>query len=252
MRRRRNALSRRQMRGWRRRTATWGKEDVRTYVMMWQWLHSEQRQGLKPADVFSDARVHASTIKASASELLTLYPLLRFYVATVLSRCEAMQLSIDSFSRPVQLDRCIGAVQEGRRYNWCGSAHVGHSLHDGIRACLREPACRPKHMFLFHLGDQIERDGVYLDCWVHERKHQIVKATCNWTDHTVQLEASALSRTLAEQERQLSRMRLDDHLCEPIHPCLEALAPLQAREACVSKCLWYKRSADMDRELPLH
>ena len=213
-----------------------GFKDVREYVQMWQWPRSEERRGWNAADLFSDSRATTShaTFKATASELVTVYAIVRLYVATVLSRNEAMQLHVASF---VALCALVDAVLQCKRGVVTAGADVRALVGRFMSAFTRaysEDACRPKHHFLFHLADQIERDGVLLDCWTHERKHQVVKAACNWTDNTAQFEASTLSRALAEQERQLPAMSFGDHLMEPTVPCVTD------REASASRGLCFK------------
>ena len=210
-----------------------GFKDVREYVTMWQWPRAELRRGWKPGDLFNETRAAASqaTFKAAASELLTIYALLRFYAATVLRRCEALQLRVDSF---LLLCAVVDAIVQCKRGVAIAAAQVRTLVERYMTAFVRAygaAACRPKHHFLFHLADQIERDGVLLDCWTHERKHQVVKAACNWTDNTIQFEASAISRALAEQERQLAAMRPGDHLEEPSVPCMAGLDSMRPREA---------------------
>ena len=33
----------------------------------------------------------------------------------------------------------------------------------------------PKHHYMFHMTRKAEEDGIWLDCFVHERKHQLIK-----------------------------------------------------------------------------
>ena len=61
----------------------------------------------------------------------------------------------------------------------------------------------PKHHFLVHIPEQRRRDGCLLDCFTHERKHQMIKSCCSWIDNTRSFERMTLCRVLQEQLRQV-------------------------------------------------
>ena len=55
-----------------------------------------------------------------------------------------------------------------------------------------------------------------MDCFVHERKHQVLKATANPVKNTSSFESSLLSRVLLEQARQIKASPADRGLVQPI------------------------------------
>ena len=69
----------------------------------------------------------------------------------------------------------------------------------------------PKHHFSFHnaIGKQV--GDIWLDCFVHERKHQVVKQAGSNVKNTSKYECSVLGRVLLEQ-RQLENCILEDTL----------------------------------------
>ena len=79
---------------------------------------------------------------------------------------------------------------------------------------------KPKHHFLFHNGIQFrDRTGrVVVDCFVHERQHQIAKAAANPIKNTVAFEASVLGKVLLAQLRQLEGLPADRGLESPVVP----------------------------------
>lgn len=63
---------------------------------------------------------------------------------------------------------------------------------------------KPKHHFAIHSALRFEASaGEVLDCFVHERKHQALKAAASKVRNTGTYEASVLGEVLLEQARQL-------------------------------------------------
>ena len=118
-------------------------------------------------------RVFAS----SASELLTLVPvLLRFFAVVVLplGACASEVLSIIACLESVELLHCVrrGIV----------SAHVleryMHKHAEAFLSAWGEEHWKPKHHYSLHLPLQLARFGTLLSCFMHERKHRLVKRYC--------------------------------------------------------------------------
>ena len=42
---------------------------------------------------------------------------------------------------------------------------------------------KPKHHYLHHNAARASEAGILLDCWVHERKHQMLKQATPGLDH---------------------------------------------------------------------
>ncbi len=59
---------------------------------------------------------------------------------------------------------------------------------------------------------QMVSSGLVLDCFVHERKHQMLKRTGTAVKNTVTFEASVLSRVVLQQARQLKSLLVEDGL----------------------------------------
>ena len=51
---------------------------------------------------------------------------------------------------------------------------------------------KPKHHYMIHMPRQVEEDGVWLDCFVHERKHQVIKEAASHIKNTTSYEKSVL------------------------------------------------------------
>ena len=171
----------------------------------WEFAHVHKTRGAAVADLFSESRANASTetFKAGASEVLLVYPLFRHFVVKLLSPSVAMSGPVSSL---LALCDVVDEVLRVKRGHGRRLALLIASIKKYLTVFVNTYSAdlvRPKHHFLHHIPQQIERDGMLLDCWVHERKHQMVKRSCNWVDNTSQFEKSALARALNEQSRQL-------------------------------------------------
>ena len=51
---------------------------------------------------------------------------------------------------------------------------------------------KPKHHYMIHMPRQVSEDGVWLDCFVHERKHQVIKSAASHIKNTSSYEKSVL------------------------------------------------------------
>lgn len=74
------------------------------------------------------------------------------------------------------------------------------------RAAYGTERIKPKHHYAMHNALQAERGDLVLDCFVHERKHQVLKRAANPIKNTIRFESSVLARVLLEQSRQLQAL----------------------------------------------
>ena len=61
----------------------------------------------------------------------------------------------------------------------------------------------PKHHFATHLGEQLKRFGFLISCFVHERKHKLVKRFANCRENTTSIEKGILEDITHEHFRSL-------------------------------------------------
>ena len=147
----------------------------------WKWPRHRIKNNI--GDVFSDVRetssLAAKQFKAGASEVLAVYPLVRYFLefivpadcipaekAAFLKCCEVvdhMQIAKRD-PRPEVLKKIkdLTAVFLRLHVQAHGNQHV-----------------RPKHHYMWHMTRQAEEDGFWVDCFVHERKHQLTKDASN-------------------------------------------------------------------------
>ena len=187
--------------------------------------------------IFTDTREEASnaaqSMKLGASELMAVYSIIRHFVevevlpsgliplacASYLACCRAvdhytaMKHSLTRGGRSMYAD----AVAEAGR---CHVAAYGIELW------------RPKNHYWYHTGSQWEEDGLVLDCWVHERKHQAIKAAADHVHNTRAFESSVLSGVLNNTFAELRDVATDalegpQSWCPQIAP--NAMVAKQAR-----------------------
>lgn len=97
---------------------------------------------------------------------------------------------------------------------------------------------KPKHHYALHNAIRAQSPGrLPLDCFVHERKHQILKRAASSIKNTSSFEASVLSRALLEQTRQLDALAADRCLVGDASPNAALALALGAAQAHVAKAL---------------
>ena len=140
--------------------------------------------------------------RGTASQQLSMFPLLDCYVRVILKEHPILKPKVESYlqlcavvravrrakEQPIQSDRDILEMQR---------AH----MHLFVAAWGREQV-RPKHHFQFHLGQQALRWGVMFDCWCTERKHRDFKKT-----------ATLLARNRTFKLECLTKLSLHEEVC---------------------------------------
>lgn len=99
---------------------------------------------------------------------------------------------------------------------------------------------KPKHHYAMH--NAVHRDAgsaPFLDCFVHERKHQVAKHQAEPVKNTRAFEASVLAGVLLEQTKQLDELRCRRGLVGPTSPSPELAYAMGVNEAMVAKSLRY-------------
>ena len=154
--------------------------------------------------VFSTSRAAISKdgFKGSASELLSVIPLLRQLLATVVDLNGAARAELLSF---FALCDCIDMLITLKRmtppcpalvtaFEAKQTEHL--QLH---RAAYNDDFIIPKHHYCMHIPAQIRRDDIVLDAFVVERKHRAAKQMASEIDNTSRFEKTMLARLLRLQ-----------------------------------------------------
>jgi hypothetical protein len=151
-------------------------------------------------EVFSEVRESSSKeaemFKAGASETLSVYPLVRHFLekfvpAHLIAKERLSFLALCDVLDSMQA--CKAAFDVEQIY----------SMKMGVRRFLRlhidahgVKYIRPKHHYMFHMFRQPMEDLIWLDCFVHERKHQLTKGLADVIKNTRDFESSVLTAVL--------------------------------------------------------
>ena len=114
---------------------------------------------------------------ASASDLLTIVPLLDDYMAEVVQPGGQLDAHRRCFAKlRLILELCaLGSEQSALRVNLLEKTIVEHAE---AYVALYPECVKPKFHHALHLPEHIRFVGKLLSCWVTERKHRVVKAAC--------------------------------------------------------------------------
>jgi len=182
------------------------KAAVQEFLGDEQWCFPLQTRGKSRSlhRIFDERRAPQDDlkIKASCSELLGVYGLLRFFFTATLAENADMANYLNSF---LALCSVIDLLLAAKRR--VASLHrladeldlqVQKFLDAHIRCYGREHV-RPKHHWLMDISWQIRRHNLVLDAFVIERIHLRIKAIADKVRKTTSYERSVLNGTLASQ-----------------------------------------------------
>jgi hypothetical protein len=138
--------------------------------------------------------------KGSASQALTMWPLLECFVRSTLSSIQALEAEVKSYLalcavvRSVRrLSKQIGLDEEQRLLEL---QKIHMQLFISAYGRLQ---VRPKHHYQFHLGQQAIRWRQLLDCWCTERKHRDFKKLATMLAGNQRFEVDALVKLVLHE-----------------------------------------------------
>jgi hypothetical protein len=150
-------------------------------------------------DPYRDVAGEPHKLKCSASELLSLYGLLRYLVAAKVERLPELAAQLASFDAACDAIDLILAAKRGEM----SIPDAAAALQAGLRrhmelhiAAYGIAGVRPKHHWLQDVPAQLARDQMVLDTFVVERGHLKVKAVADGVDNTARFERSVLAGVL--------------------------------------------------------
>ena len=192
-------------------------EQLQSYCSA-SWQHAKHVK-CKPADIFSRSRQEASkdsdSFKGFASEVLSVFPLVRQLAETVLSNKNCLQLEMESFRSMHAVITTIERMKKEFPVSAASCQELQSALDKHLRAFVAaygSAACKPKNHYTQHLADQIQRDQVVLDTFVLERKHRTTKYYAGQVSRLSAFEESVLARVLAENIEAAKEFSFADEL----------------------------------------
>jgi hypothetical protein len=188
-----------------------GFQDVATFLKgRFVFPHFLQHRNAALHKVFSSYKssIAAERLKCSASDLLGLYVLLRFYIET--TECpRPNKAAEDSFNAACKCVDLLLAIKRGEVPIQEGGLQLQAAQCDYLRlhvAAHGTSNVRPKHHWALHVGQQIRRDSCVLDTFIVERLHLRTKRVAEFVSNTTAFEASTLAGVLNVQMQAVSEM----------------------------------------------
>ena len=140
--------------------------------------HGAKRGCESLADILSASRWKSSCkgkyLKCQASELMALYPIVAWYVHAVYMRAGVCVLECTAFMLCCEVLDMLTQVARGTVSPGDLSGAVDRFLSACDAAGWRD-FMHPEFHWLIHLHIELGRFGTLYTCWVHERKHKMVK-----------------------------------------------------------------------------
>ena len=189
------------------RTLGVDRSALQSFLTPWRWPVDKKVKSASLRDAFCDFRFGGDGhYKAGASELLQLLPVMLHMLLTVILPTGRAVREIASF---VALCRVVCLMQKAKFQQ--GGA-TSETLLQAVQSHMRAfqdaygvGEIKPKHHYELHVPAQVRRDGLLLDTYVQERKHQLIKHCAEPVDNVRSLEKTTLARVLQEQLRELER-----------------------------------------------
>ena len=148
------------------------------------WRSPKLRRGIDIKRPFDALHQNASnsdtrTFKCQASELLTVMPLVRYFVDSVIARDASRSREVESLRSVHDLlsltmeSKARGNVEPDRP-DRAGSRHL-----ESFKGAYGTDAMKPKRHADMHIGDNARRFNRVADCFTQERKGGSIKAAAD-------------------------------------------------------------------------
>lgn len=165
----------------------------------WEFPHRMAVKGRSLHRIFDLRRVASDEpdkVKATCSELLGVYGLLRFFFELKLGASVEHEKQLQSFNAACKVVDLLLHLKAGLAAAADAAAELENALQDHLalhRAAYGDNYIKPKHHWMLDVPSQLRRDGMVLDAFVVERTHLRVKALAEKVKNTVAFEQSVLS-----------------------------------------------------------
>ena len=178
-------------------------ENLGEYLKLWHWPRATKFVA-SHADVLNDQRVlsdkKAELIKCSASDGLSLLPVIAVYILTCI-----MQSDLEGCKAACKVLIAFGDVIEllqATALNIVTPEQLRSAVKSLIVHCIAagwEEHMVPKFHWMLHYAKHLARWGVLPTCWVHERKHKALKRFAADIHNSLSYSKSVLSEMICHQ-----------------------------------------------------
>ena len=175
------------------------------YVALWKWPKQYGRHGTSFAELFNKknakANLESESFSSSASELLSLIPVLELYFDRV---AKGQGVFVEGVTSILLVFNVVDLLQSTRSRN---STVTGAALAAAIQvhmeafyAAYGKDAGRPKHhTAALHLADHYKRWGRLAPCFTHERFHKLAKSYASTRRNTTSYERGIIEDIAVSQ-----------------------------------------------------
>ncbi len=188
------------------------------------------------SDTFSPSRWTSSKkakyLKCTASDAITLFPIIACYVFAVFHQSGTAVKACECYLALADFMDLLVTVAHG-----CVSHEV---LREAVREFLESVVAagwrnhvHPKFHWLVHFARELFLFGMLLSCWVHERKHKMLKRYSNIILNTVKFEYSVLSEVTCHHIAELrlpDKFNIEPRLLDPVKTANARLKTLLEEE----------------------
>ena len=172
----------------------------------WCFPRQHKSKGTRLWLIFQDRRVSPHKLKASASEMLQLYGLLRHFFQRHVWTCAEVRDELDAFEAAC---RCVDILLQAKRGR-IDMHEAATLLEDSARQHLLlhirahgKAFLKPKHHWTFDIVEQLLRDPFLLDSWIAERLNKRAKAAARAVQNTTRFDSSVLAHVMAVHRNNL-------------------------------------------------
>ena len=205
-----------------------GYPEVHDYLQSWSWPRGLSGGTAKSlfAPKHDNSNRESGVFKCTASEMLALYPALAKYFSSILPLVPMCAPQITSF---LCLCDSLDALR-GVQFGGVGHEHLHNAIMRHLNAFLEAYGGNgwiPKHHLAGHLAGFLRWHGILLSCWVHERRHKILKRFANHHLNTTSLERGLMTEITAHHLRELQEPLLKAGLVSPKAPSKKLIAVMR-------------------------
>ena len=175
------------------------------YVSQWRWPKHLNVSSISDCLAPSRRQVYVKDgrFKCTASEALSLYSVLAVFLQTV---CVASDIAVGACAVYFALCDVIDCII-GSQYGRTTPEQLMHAVHLFMQMFVTEfgfDKAHSKFHWLLHLGYELRTYGTLLSCFVHERKHRMVKRYAQDVKNTLHFEATVLHEVTSHHIQQLT------------------------------------------------
>ena len=195
-------------------------KELETYCAFWILPHA--LQSCKVQHLFTAKKVESSKaagrFKCSGAEMLTVLPIVTYYIQTICLPAGLAVLECKAFIQMAKVVELLRQADFGRVHHTTLAKEVDEALSCCVKAKWQSHMIRKFH-WLLHMSQHVKNHAHLVSCWCMERKHKAISRFVKPKKDPTSFERSVLSEVI-NQEMFLCR--------QPICGWLWPLPPIQS------------------------